>query len=138
MPNRSGFAETDPSGDVDGWDASIKISALITVMMGVPFTPDKVDRTGIREITLEKIAAARAEGKRWKLMCSAQRQGEQITAVVRPEMVGPETPAFSVDGTTSIVMIASDVLGDLSLIEANPSPDTTAYGLLADFINAVR
>lgn len=133
-----GIAETDPSGDVDGWDASIKISALITVMMGVPFTPDKVDRTGIREITPEKIAAARAEGKRWKLMCAAYREADKISAVVRPEMIGPENPAFSVDGTTSIVMIASDVLGDLSLIEANPSPDTTAYGLLADFINSVR
>ncbi|HKJ28485.1 MAG TPA: homoserine dehydrogenase, partial [Anaerolineales bacterium] len=73
-----GIAETDPSGDVDGWDASIKISALITVMMGVPFTPDRVERTGIRGITPEKIAAARAEGKRWKLVCSAWKEEDEI------------------------------------------------------------
>ena len=133
-----GIAETDPSGDVEGWDASIKISALITVMMGIPFTPDKVDRTGIREISPKQIAAAKAEGKRWKLICEARRTGTEVTASVRPEMVEAGDPAFSVDGTTSIVMLESDVLGDLSLIEANPSPNTTAYGLLADFINTVR
>ncbi len=133
-----GIAETDPSGDVDGWDASVKISALITVLMDTPFTPDKVDRTGIREITLEQIAAARAQGKRWKLVCTAWREGGQVRARVAPEMVSPESAMFSIDGTTSIVTIESDVLGSLSLLETDPSPDTTAYGLLADFLNAAR
>lgn len=133
-----GIAETDPSGDVDGWDASVKISALITVLMGVPFTPDRVDRTGIREITSQKIAKAQADGKRWKLVCTAWREGEQVRAKVAPTLVGPQDPAFMVDGTTSIVTLESDVLGTLSLLEANPGPHTTAYGLLADFLNAVR
>ena len=133
-----GIAETDPSGDVDGWDSAIKISALITVLMKTPFTPDKVDRDGIREITPEKIAAAKAAGKRWKLVCTAEKVGDEITAKVAPKMVGPNTPAYTIDGTTSIVTLDSDVLGTLSLIEAEPSPNTTAYGLLADFLNAVR
>jgi homoserine dehydrogenase len=45
---------------------------------------------------------------------------------------------YGVDGTTSIVQFESDVLGLLSVIEADPGPHTTAYGLLADFLNAVR
>jgi homoserine dehydrogenase len=133
-----GIAETDPSGDVDGWDSSIKISALITVMMGEKFIPDLVDRRGIREITPEMIAEAKAKGKRWKLICSAWREGADIKASVAPGLVGPESPEYSIDGTTSIVTIASDVLGNLSILEADPSPNTTAYGLLADFINAIR
>jgi len=133
-----GIAETDPSGDVDGWDASVKISALITVLMDVPFTPDQVDRTGIREITQEKIAAAQAEGMRWKLLCEAWREGDRVCARVAPGLVTPDMPAYTIDGTTSIVTMESDVLGSLSLIETNPSPDTTAYGLLADFVNAVK
>jgi homoserine dehydrogenase len=133
-----GIAETDPSGDVDGWDAAVKISALITVLMDTPFTPDQVDRTGIREISLEKIAQARAEGKRWKLMCAAWREGDGVQAKVAPALVGPDSPAYMIDGTTSIVTLESDVLGTLSLLETDPSPDTTAYGLLADFINAVK
>jgi homoserine dehydrogenase len=133
-----GIAETDPSGDVDGWDAAIKISALITVLMDVPFTPDWVERTGIREINPEQVAQAQAEGKRWKLLCAAWRDGREIRAGVSPALVGPDEPAYSVDGTTSIVTIESDVLGALSIIEADPGPHTTAYGLLADFLNAVK
>ena len=132
-----GLAETDPSGDVDGWDSAVKISALITVMMDTPFTPDQVDRAGIREITPEKIAAAKHQGKRWKLICSAHREGDTIKAKVAPEMVGPDTPIYTIDGSTSIVTLESDALGSLSLIETDPSPNTTAYGLLADLVNAV-
>lgn len=133
-----GIAETDPSGDVDGWDAAVKISALITVLMNSPFTPDLVDRTGIRALTPEMIAAAKADGKRWKLVCNAVNQDGKITAKVAPQQVSPNNPMCTIDGTTSIVTIQSDVLGDLSLNETNPSTDTTAYGLLADFLNAVR
>jgi homoserine dehydrogenase len=133
-----GIAETDPSGDVDGWDAAVKISALITVMMNTPFTPDNVDRQGIRDITPAQIEAAKAAGKRWKLVCTAASKNGEITAKVAPQQVSPDTPMYTIDGTTSMVTIQSDVLGDLSLIETNPSTDTTAYGLLADFINATK
>lgn len=132
-----GIAETDPSGDVDGWDAAVKISALATVLMGVPLKPAQVDRQGIREITPEMISAARAQGGRYKLVCSAVRHGDGVQATVRPEIVMADSPMYRVDGTTSILQIESDVLGLLSVIEENPGPHTTAYGLLADFINAV-
>ena len=132
-----GIAETDPSGDVDGWDAAIKVSALATVLMDTPLKPQEVDRTGIQEITPEHMAEAQAAGKRWKLMCSAQKDEGKVTARVAPEMVGPETPFYTVEGTTSIVEFESDVLGNLSILETDPGPETTAYGLLADFINAV-
>lgn len=131
-----GIAETDPSGDVDGWDAAIKVCVLTTVLMDTPIVPDQVDRSGIRDITPEKITQSKLEGKRWKLICSAYKEGDKVTAKVAPQMVGPETAFFSIDGTTSMVQFETDVLGNLSLIGADPSPDTTAYGLLADFINA--
>lgn len=133
-----GIAETDPSGDVDGWDAAIKVSALATVLMGVPIKPGDVDRTGIRGITLEEIARAKSLGKRWKLVCQARWEGTQLKTTVAPQMVGVESPLYGVEGTTSIVQIESDVLGKLSLIEEDPGPHTTAYGLLADFLNAVK
>lgn len=133
-----GIAETDPSGDVDGWDSAVKIAALITVLMDTPFTPDQVDRTGIRGITPDQIARAKAEGKRWKLLCQAWREDREIRASVAPGMVSPDNPAYTIDGTTSIVTLESDVLGALSLLEADPGPHTTAYGLLADLLNAVR
>ncbi len=133
-----GIAETDPSGDVDGWDAAIKVCALANVMMGTDLKPDQVDRTGIGGITLEDVQQAQKEGLRWKLVCEAVREGDQVRARVAPQKVGVESPLYGVMGTTSIVQIESDVLGKLSLIEEDPGPHTTAYGLLADFLNAVR
>ncbi len=133
-----GIAETDPSGDVDGWDAAVKVAALVTVYMDTPFTPQKVERQGIRGISLEDVRSAQAEGLRWKLVCEAVREGDSIRARVAPQKVAPESPLYGVRGTSSILEIESDVLGKLSLIEEDPGPHTTAYGLFADFLNAVR
>lgn len=135
---RIGIAETDPSGDIDGWDAAIKVAALATVLMDIPLKPEQVEREGIRGITSEEILRAKNQGKRWKLVCSAVKEGNHIHARVAPEIVGANSPMYGIEGTTSIVQFESDVLGLLSIIEQDPGPHTTAYGLLADFLNAVR
>ena len=133
-----GIAETDPSGDVDGWDAAIKVSALVTVLMGIPLKPQDVDREGVRDISPEMVATALKDGNRYKLICSAERDGDKVIAKVAPELIPSTSPIYSVEGTSSIVEFKTDVLGDLSVVEKDPGPDTTAYGLLADFVNAVR
>lgn len=133
-----GVAETDPAGDIDGWDAAVKVAALVTVLMDFPIKPQEVKRTGIRHITREEVQRARAIGKRWKLVCSARWNGERVAAEVAPQEVGPESPLFNAEGTTSVVQFETDVLGPFSVMEANPGPETTAYGLLADFLNILR
>jgi homoserine dehydrogenase len=133
-----GIAETDPSGDIDGWDAAVKVAALTTVLMGFPLKPAQVDRAGIRQLSLNDIQRAGKLGKRWKLVCTAWREGERVAACVKPEMVSPDSPLYGVNGTSSIVTFETDVLPQLSIVEGNPGPETTAYGLLADFINASR
>jgi homoserine dehydrogenase len=133
-----GLAETDPSGDVDGWDASIKVAALVTVLMGIPFKPRQVDRTGIRGITAEMVSEAKNQGKRWKLVCSAEKNGNEVKGRVAPELVSPSSTLYSVEGSSSIVEFHTDTLSSLAIVEGNPGPETTAYGLLADFINAVK
>ena len=132
-----GIAETDPSGDIDGWDAAIKVAALVTVLMGIPLKPDKVNRQGIRGLTPADIRLAKQTGNRWKLVCSAERDRDNVKARVFPEMIPPSSPLYSIEGTTSIVQFKTDVLGLLSVIETDPGPETTAYGLFADFVNAV-
>ena len=133
-----GIAETDPSGDIDGWDASVKVAALVTVLMGIPLKPQDVDRVGIRGITKAEIENAHQRGKRWKLACSARRERDGVTARVAPEMVGQDSPLYQVNGTTSLIQFESDVLGKLTIIEEDPGPGTTAYGCLADFLNIAR
>lgn len=133
-----GIAETDPSGDIDGWDAAVKIAALSTVLMDVPLKPAQVNRQGIREITSQAVIKAFETGKRWKLVCSAKRTDKGVDARVAPELVDMNSPLFFVNGTTSIVQFETDVLKSLSIVESDPGPTTTAYGLFADFLNAVK
>ena len=131
-----GITETDPSNDVDGWDASIKIAALATVLMNHPMTPLEVDRTGIRGITPEMIAAAKAAGERWKLICTGEFRDGVFIAEVKPRRVGPDSPFYTVSGTSSFVTFRLDVLPGLGVLESDPGPETTAFGLLSDLIYA--
>lgn len=138
-----GVAETDPSADVDGWDAAIKVAALVTVLMDVPFTPQQVQREGIRPLTPGMISQARADGKRYKLVCSAVKEGGSVSARVAPELVAASDPLHGMEDSTTGVAFRTDVLGDYSIIESErpdmvAGPEPTAYGLFADFINAVR
>ncbi len=148
-----GVAETDPAGDVEGWDAAVKVAALVNVLMDHPLDIAQVERQGIQQLSLDDVRQAQTEGKRWKLICEARRwtndrsaespetargaegDGEGVIARVAPEMVGPDDPLYGVTGTSSAVTFVSDVLGDLTLTERDPSPDTTAYGMLADLLS---
>ncbi len=138
-----GIAETDPSGDVDGWDAAIKVSALATVLMDSPLKPQEVERKGIREITAEMVKQAKAEKKRWKLVASAEREGERIKAKVSPELVDSSSPLYGMMGSSSGLTFSTDVLPNYSVIVSEREgmkggPEETAYGLFADFVSAVR
>ena len=138
-----GVAETDPSNDVDGWDAAIKVAALITVLMDMPFTPQEVDRTGIRGVTPEMIRSAKENGQRWKLVASAERNGDQIIARVVPELVDASSRLYGMESASAGLEFRTDVLGDLAIIQTERAgmgagPEETAYGLLADFMNVVR
>jgi homoserine dehydrogenase len=138
-----GVAETDPTNDVDGWDAAIKVAALITVLMDTPFTPQQVNPTGIRGITQEMIVKAKAEGKRYKLVCSAEKVGAQIKASVAPELVDASSPLYGMMNSNTGVTFRTDTILDYSIIQSERpgmrgGPVETAYGLFADFVNSVK
>jgi homoserine dehydrogenase len=133
-----GIAETDPSADVDGWDAAVKTVVLANVLLGADIRPVDVDRTGIRGLTRAELQAARARGRRVKLVCQAQRGDEGVVARVAPEEVTLDDPLASLSGTSSMLTLQTDTLKGLSLIEFEPEPAQTAYGLLADLVNLAR
>jgi homoserine dehydrogenase len=135
-----GIAETDPSADVDGWDAAIKVAALVTVLMGIPLKPQDVERKGIREITPGMIAQAKGSGKRYKLVCSAERAGDSVKARVAPELVDSSSPLYGIMNSSSGVAFRTDVLPDYSITVTeregmSGGPVETAYGLFADFVS---
>ena len=138
-----GLAETDPTNDVDGWDAAIKVAALVTVLMDTPMTPQQVNPTGIRGITPEMIAKAKAEGKRYKLVCSAEKVGDKVTASVSPQLVDSTSPLYGMMNSSTGITFRTDVILDYSIILSEKpgmkgGPVETAYGLFADFVNAVK
>jgi len=138
-----GIAETDPSGDVDGWDASIKVAALATVLMNTPLKPQDVERKGIGDLTFEMVNQAKLDGKRWKLVASAERVGSQIKARVAPELVDASSPLYGMMGSSTGLTFRTDVLPDYSVTVSEREgmkggPEETAYGLFADFVNVAR
>ena len=138
-----GVAETDPTNDVDGWDAAIKVAALITVLMDTPFTPQQVSPIGIRGITRDMIEKASLEGKRYKLVCSVEKVGDQIRARVAPELVDASSPLYGIMNSSTGVAFRTDVLPDYSITVSeregmSGGPIETAYGLFADFVNTAR
>ena len=138
-----GVAETDPTNDVDGWDAAIKVAALVTVLMNTPMTPQEVNPTGIRGITLEMIARAKAEGKRYKLVCSAEKIGDQVNTSVAPQLVDSTSPLYGMMNSSTGVTFRTDVILDYSITQTERpgikgGPIETAYGLFADFVNIAK
>ena len=138
-----GVAETDPTNDVDGWDAAIKVAALVTVLMDTPMTPQQVNPTGIRGITPEMIAKAKAEGKRYKLVCSAVKDGDIVKASVAPQLVDSLSPLYGMMNSSTGLTFRTDVILDYSItLSEKPGmqggPVETAYGLFADFVNVAK
>ena len=132
-----GIAETDPSFDIDGWDAAVKVTALVIVLMGVPLRLDQVQRTGIRELTPERVRTARDSGMRYKLVCRAERHGAGVDASVQPVLLHASDLLAGLEGASTAIHFDMDVFR-LSFVEHNPGIEATAYGLLADYLRAVR
>ncbi|HEX8456592.1 MAG TPA: hypothetical protein VF656_04655 [Pyrinomonadaceae bacterium] len=134
-----GIAETDPSADVDGWDSAVKACALANVLMDVPLRLAEIAREGIRALAAERVRAARAAGRPYKLVSRAARTADgSIEARVRPEQIAADDPLSAASGTSLIIHFELDVLPGLTLTAHDPDLRSTAYGLLSDFINAVR
>jgi homoserine dehydrogenase len=133
-----GVAETDATHDIDGWDAAVKVAALVTVLMNEPIQLKAIRREGIRHLTGEQVRAARAASMPYKLVCAAKPGPQGIEASVAPAQL-PLTDALArVNGTSSIIEFQTDIFPALVLTEENPGIYATAYGMLADFIRAVR
>jgi homoserine dehydrogenase len=134
-----GIAETDPTLDVEGWDAAIKVAILANVLMGAELRPADVEREGIRGVTLDDLTGAAESGARIKLICEAARGDDgRVTATVKPTRVPLDDFFAGIGGTTSVVDFYTDILPRLTIVENNPSPVTTAFGMLADMVNLLR
>ena len=132
-----GIAETDATHDIDAWDAAVKTSALITVLMDVPIHLEEIRREGIRSLSAGAVQAAKKAGRPYKLVCRAKKTEKGIEAAVRPEQIPLTDPMSQISGTSSYVYFETDIFPGLAITEENPGLYATAYGMLADFVRAV-
>jgi homoserine dehydrogenase len=129
-----GYAEADPTGDVEGFDASGKVVILANLLMGATLTMADVDRTGITGLTPEDIASARQAGERWKLIGKVERVDGKVRASVRPTRLPLSHPLASVSGATNAVTFSTTLLGDVTLIGPGAGRLETGYAILGDLI----
>jgi len=135
---RRGFVETDPSMDVEGWDAAAKLTALMNVLMDAGITPDKIIRKGIDGISADEIAEAAENGKVIKLLCNGKFDGGTATGTVMPALLDRTELLATISGTSSAVSISTDLMGKVTIVEHDPEIEQTAYGVFSDTLRLIE
>ncbi|MBL6077141.1 homoserine dehydrogenase [Belnapia sp. T18] len=133
-----GYAEADPSFDIDGVDAAHKLAILAALAFGRPVDFDAVHVEGIREITAMDIAFAGELGYRIKLLGIAGRDEAGISARVHPCMVPVAAPIARVDGVFNAVVAEGDFVGRVMLEGRGAGAGPTASAVVADLIDIAR
>jgi homoserine dehydrogenase len=133
-----GYAEADPTGDVEGYDARGKVTILANVVMGTSLNINDVSCQGITKITPENIARAKAENCRWKLIGSVKKEGDKIIASVAPEKLPLSHPLAGVMGATNAMTFTTDLLGDVSIVGPGAGRTETGFSILTDLLKIHR
>jgi homoserine dehydrogenase len=134
---RLGYAEADPTGDVDGYDAAIKVCIMAAEFFDTPLLMDDVKRTGITKVTRDDIERASESGGRIKLIAGVKKEGRVVTGYVSPRTVRLSNPLASVSGATNAVNITTDNLGEIMIAGPGAGKLETAQGLLSDMLGIV-
>jgi homoserine dehydrogenase len=133
-----GIAEADPSLDVDGWDAAAKTAALANVLLGAGITPHGVERHGITPDAGRRAVEARAAGRRLKLVASARRNGRRVTASVGLVELPADDLLAGLEGQQNALILETDLLEEIAIVQRSGSLTQTAYALLSDLITIAR
>ena len=133
-----GYAEADPTADVEGFDVLAKVVILANVVMGAELGVEEVAREGITGLDADAVAAAPAEGTRWKLIGQVERVDGRVTASVAPVALPLEDPLASVGGVTNAVTLETDLLGPVTIVGAGAGKAATGLALLSDLLAIQR
>lgn len=130
-----GYAEADPSADIEGYDVRLKVAILANEFLGAELSPNDVACRGITGLTLDDLASASAEGRRWKLIGSALRDDQgAVMATVAPCAISLDATLAGVSGATNAISFKTKLLGDVTVSGPGAGRVETAYALLADII----
>jgi homoserine dehydrogenase len=135
---RRGFAEADPSADVDGHDAAAKLLLLSRLAFDSPLLIDDVATTGIGAIQRTDIACAVGLGGRVKLVAQAIRSGASVAMSVRPTVVLAGHPLHGVDDADNALLIHADLAGTVMVSGLGGGGESTASAVVSDLVATVR
>lgn len=133
-----GYAEPDPTNDVDGLDAAYKLSILVSLLEGRHFHPDGVRRTSLRATTTADAARAVSAGTRLRYLAVADFGEKATKCRVGPEAVPADSLEGRASGPTNVVRLESDLAGTLTWSGPGAGGDATAAAILADVIAIAR
>lgn len=134
-----GYAEANPTLDVDGWDTAHKLIVLAKLALDPEIALSQIPVAGIRDITLAKIREARAGGKAIRLVASAERKGDgTIVMDVGPKLLDAVHPLANVGGAMNAITIEAQPVETCTLIGPGAGAGPTASAVLADIIDLAR
>lgn len=135
---RLGYAEANPTADVDGFDASYKISILSTLAFHKHVPLEKVYREGISSISVEDINYGKELGMTLKLLAIAKNNGGKIEARVHPAFVDNAHPLATVSGSFNAVHLLGDMVGDIMLYGRGAGDLPTGSAIVSDIVYAAN
>jgi homoserine dehydrogenase len=129
-----GYAEPDPTNDVEAWDAAYKLAILASLAFGAPVIPEQVFREGITHVSQRDILYAGELGYRIKLLAIARLVESQVEARVHPALVHQGSMLASVDGSFNAVQIEGDLIGTALFYGRGAGSEPTSSAVIADLI----
>ncbi|MDQ0200678.1 homoserine dehydrogenase [Neobacillus ginsengisoli] len=134
LAQENGFAEADPTNDVEGFDAFYKLMILSRIAFGQEPNWNEVDIAGITSITSELIETAEKLGLRFKHIVSAGKVGSQVKGSVSPVLVSKNHPFYHVEGVENAINVHSDIVGRITLQGPGAGMFPTASAVIEDLV----
>jgi homoserine dehydrogenase len=130
-----GYAEADPTMDVEGWDAAAKLAILANYFFGIDAKPGTVKRKGITGVSAKDISEARDRSERIKLIASASKVDGGVDLDVSPTRLPASNPLANIAGVTNALTFTTDCLGEVTIVGPGAGRRATGYSLLTDLIS---
>ena len=134
LAQKLGYAEADPTADVEGYDAVGKVVILSNVLLGGELTPADVKREGITALNRELIMTAKEQGFRYKLIAQTRKAGAKIEASVSPQKLPLSDPLSGVMGAQNALTFDTDLMGKVTIQGAGAGKTETGFSILSDML----
>lgn len=133
-----GYAEADPTSDVEGYDVLYKVLILAQAVLGVTLDPTNIERQGITELTSDDFQVATAQNRRLKLVARVHVTDETAKATIKPEMLALDDPLAHVAGAMNAICYECDLAGPILLSGPGAGRTPTGFSLLIDLIHVMK